>query len=102
MKNGLFSVALLAACLAGAKSVEWNTPESLAMWTKRGHQVASASVKDGALHVVCGGVDTHIYSGTFDLASSAAQERRIPVPSATQVNGLSAVNTGTFNSDANS
>ena len=74
MKNCLLCVGLLAACVAGAGKVEWNTPDSLATWTKRGHQVASASVKDGALHVVCGGVDTHLYSGAFDLASSAAQE----------------------------
>ena len=74
MKNCLFCVGLLAAFVAGAGKVEWNTSDSLATWTKRGHQVASASVKDGALHVVCGGADTHVYSGDFDLASSAAQE----------------------------
>ena len=74
MKNCLLCVGLLAACVAGAGKVEWNTPEALDTWTKRGHQVTSASVKDGALHVVCGGVDTHLYSGSFDLASSAAQE----------------------------
>ena len=75
MRKYLFLLlTLLAVSTAGAGTVDWNTPESLATWTKRGHQVASASVKDGALHVVCGGVDTHLYSGSFDLASSAAQE----------------------------
>ena len=74
MKNCLLCVGLFAACVAGAGKVEWNTPESLATWTKRGHQVTSATVRDGALHVVCGGADTHVYSGDFDRASSAAQE----------------------------
>ena len=73
MRSIVFA-CLLAICTAGAGTVEWNTPESLASWTKRGHQVASVSVKDGALHVVCGGADTHLYSGTFDIASSAAHE----------------------------
>ncbi|MBR1588760.1 MAG: glycoside hydrolase family 99-like domain-containing protein [Kiritimatiellae bacterium] len=66
--------AVLVVFAARAGTVGWNTPEALASWTKRGHQVASASVKDGALHVVCGGTDTHLYSGTFDIASSASQE----------------------------
>ena len=74
MKNCLFVGILSVALLAGAESVEWKTPESLATWTKRGHQVASASVKDGALHVVCGGADTHVYSGMFDIAADASQE----------------------------
>ena len=68
----ILAAAVAASCMAG--TVEWDTPEALASWTKRGHEVASVSVKDGALHVVCGGADTHLYSGTFDIASSAAQE----------------------------
>ena len=59
---------------ASAQRIEWNSPETLAAWAKRGNQIVSASVKDGALRVVCGGGDAQVYSGKFCLASSASQE----------------------------
>ena len=74
MRKQLASFALLAAGIAAAESVEWKSPEALGAWTRRRVQVASASVADGALRVVCGGSDAQIYSDGFDIPSSAAQE----------------------------
>ena len=55
MKKSLASIVLFAVGMASADRIEWESPEALAAWAKRGNQIVSASVTDGALRVVCGG-----------------------------------------------
>ena len=74
MKKRISFVCLLAAGVSGAGLVDWNTADSLAAWTRRGHQVSSVSVTNGALRVVCCGADAHLYSQSFSIASDASQE----------------------------
>ncbi len=74
MKSSITLVCLLVACTAEAGLVDWGSAEALGEWTKRCHQVSSAEIKDGALHIVCSGADAHVYSGSLDIAPDASQE----------------------------
>lgn len=57
----------------GADLPAWRG-DTLGVWMQRGHQVKSAKVENGVLKIVCGGMDTHIYSSAFDIPAKPAQE----------------------------